>query len=313
MGCEDLQYIVDAKSSSLSDFSGQTLAIDAVFWFQRYYYARTLNEIPPANRVVDHTCDVSQAISLLLSIPDLFRNNITPIFIFDPMNRSRPSKAETTAQYLENAPDTSEPEKHFPFLQRPTELILKYLNIPYCEAPLFAEADASVFARSGLADAVVSNDYDTLLYGAPITLRKRRNNAMWEKIKLESVLIENQLTYREFLDVAILVGTDEVLGPYKGHIEEAVDKVQHVENLDEFETEQNRYLRGSSLQVTKPAPTFEELHELYLDPPVTEHSIRPKPTYPIPDFSSVAQFLYQELDQDAKMIETLLNPIKGTV
>ena len=121
------------------------------------------------------------------------------------------------------------------------------------------------------------------------------------------------MRHDQFLDVAILVGTDEVLGPYKGHIEEAVDKVQHVENLDEFETEQNRYLRGSSLQVTKPAPTFEELHELYLDPPVTEHSIRPNPTYPIPDFSSVAQFLYQELDQDAKMIETLLNPIKGTV
>lgn len=312
MGCEDLHDIVDPEPSRLAAFPGQTLAIDAAFWFQRYYFARTIKELSPEDRMLG-TSDISQALTLLLSLPDLFRHDIVPIFVFDPMQRSRPSKSNSSSEHLEHAPDSSEPEKHLPFLQRPTQILLEMLDIPYCEAPLFAEADASVFAQNGRADAVVSNDYDALLYGTPITLRKQMNKSTWDRIELETVLDRNGLSYREFLDVAILAGTDEAQGPYKGHIDEAVHEVRHAEDLDAFEAEQNKYLRGPSLEVDDSAPTFAELHDLYADPPVTSNPDRPVPTAPDPDFAAAGDFLFQKLKQKPAMLETLLDPIQETV
>lgn len=312
VGCEDLHEIVDPESCRLAAFSGRTLAIDAAFWFQRYYFARTVTELSPEARVVGSS-DISQSLSLLLSLPDLFRHDIVPIFVFDPMQRSRPSKSNPTSEHLEHAPDPSEPEKHLPFLQQPTKTVLETLDIPYCEAPLYAEADASVFAQNGRADAVVSNDYDTLLYGSPITMRKRPNESMWQKVELETVLDRNGLSYREFLDVAILVGTDEAQGQYKNYISEAIQEVRDAEDLDALEDEHNEYLRGPSLRVGDPAPTFTELHDLYTDPPVTPNPARPVPTAPDPDFAAVGDFIFQELKQTPEMLETLLDPIQETV
>jgi 5'-3' exonuclease len=136
------------------------------------------------------------------------------------------------------------------------------------------------------------------------------NSSSWEKVEFEAVLNENELTYREFLDAAILTGTDEVQGPYKGHIEEAIAKVRQADDLDELEAEQNEYLRGQSLRVDDPAPSFEELHSLYSDPPVISRHNRPDPTSPNPDLSAVGDFLFQNLDQKPEMLETLLDPIR---
>lgn len=312
MGCEDLGEIVHTKKTALREFSGQKLAIDAAFWFQRYYHASVKEEFSPEERTVQDCCDVSQAIALLISLPDLFRYNIIPVFVFDPMRNSRPSKAKTNVPYLENTPDVSEPEKHFPFLQRPTELLLSSLDIPFCEAPLYADADASVFAREERVDVVVSNDYDTVLYGSPLTIRKSFDSH-WEKIDINSILEQNGLNYRELLDVAILVGTDEVQGPYKENIEEAVTEVRQASDIEELESEYNEVLRGPSLRVNAPAPKFQDLHHHYQNPPVTPYSARPEPSSPDPDISGAGKLLYEYIDIKIDKINSLLDPIWETI
>jgi len=311
MGFEDATEIATPKQTALSEFSGQILAIDAAFWFQRYYYSQVKNEFSVEYRTVKKEFDISQSLALLLSLPDLLRHNITPLFIFDPMRRSRPSKAETEIPYLQNTPNTSEPEKHFPFLQRPTELLLSYLDIPFCESPLYAEADASVLARNNHVDAVVSRDYDTLLYGAPVTIRKPYAEP-WEKIELEPLLEQNNLKYRELLDVAILTGTDEVQGPYKGHIKEAISKVRGVNDLDSFESNQNEYLRGPSLDINAPSPTFEDLHIHYRNPPVIPYPAWPDVSFPDPNFTSAGRFIYRYLGEKSELVH-LLDPIRKAI
>ncbi|SIS21915.1 PIN domain-containing protein [Natronorubrum thiooxidans] len=311
MGFEGVTEIATSKQTTLSKFSGQTLAIDASFWFERYYHAQVKDQFSISDRVVKNECDISQIYSLLQSLPDLLRHDITPLFVFDPMRRSRPSKAEIEIPHLQNTPNTSEPEKHFPFLQRPTELLLRYLDIPFCESPLYAEADACVFAHNNHVDAVVSRDYDTLLYGAPITIRKPYAEP-WEKIELETVLKQNKLKYRELIDVAILTGTDEVQGPYKGHIKEAISKVRQATDLDSFESEQNEYLRGPSLDINASSPTFKDLHIHYTDPPVTPYPAWPDVSFPDPDFTAAGNFAYQYLGEKPKLVH-LLDPIRNAI
>ncbi|KTG24744.1 hypothetical protein [Haloferax profundi] len=312
MGCEDLRQITGRQETKLSEFRGGVLAIDATFWLQRYYHAVVTKQIPKDDRVVEGECDISQAFSLLVSLPDIFRHDITPVFFFDPMRRSRRrSKSDTTISYLQHAPNPSEPQKHFPFLQRATEVMLWHLDIPFSVAPLYAEADASVYVRGGYADAVVSNDYDTLLFGAPTTLRKPFGSP-WETVEFESTLNRNDLTYRELLDVAILTGTDEIRGPYNRHIDEAMSLVKSAEDLDEFEQEYNEYLRAPSLNVNDPYPTFEELRMLYEYPVTNPHCNWPKPSGPSPDIPSLVKFLYK-LGVRPELFSVLLDDIQDEI
>lgn len=311
MGCDDLYDIVVSEETFLSEFSGKVIGIDSVFWFQRYYHKTVNNNFPQnfPSKYEDH--DISQLLSLMISLPDLLRNNIVPVFFFDPIERDSHPKADAKVPYLEHAPITSEPEKQFPFLQRATELMLKYLDIDFCEAPLYAEADASKYAAEGTIDIVASNDYDTLLYGAPVTIRKKPYSKTWLRVELKETLEENEITHRELRDAAILTGTDEVLGPHKGHIEEAIKKVKQANSLDKFESKQNENLRAPSLRISDDPPTFKWLHNLYRDPPVSVQSL--DPSFPEPEFPKAGNFLYHALGLEKDVIDDLLSPIESAV
>lgn len=312
MGCEDLYSLVEAEPTSIREYSGEKLAIDASFWFERYYFAVVRDGFSLKERTANGECDISQALSLLSSLPDLLRHNITPLFVFDPIRRSRSSTADTAVPYLQDTPDLSEPENHTAFLQRPTEILLNFLDVPYCESPLYAEADASVYAREGRVDSVVSRDYDAVLYGSPHVVRKPYDSN-WEKIELESLLDNHQLNMRELLDVAILTGTDEVAGPYKENISEAVDLVKNTEDLGSLESEYENVLRGPSLSATDPAPTFDQLHKHYLEPPVIPYPARPNVSHPEPDYQKSGRFIHNYLSKKPSIVEQLLDPIKESI
>lgn len=311
MGCEDLYDIVASEETYLSSFSGDVIAIDSTFWFERYYNKIVIDRYPKEIRIVNGKYNISQLLSLIVSLPHLLQNNIVPVFFFDPMRRNSHPKSNAEIPYLEYSPTTSEPEKQFPFLQRPTELVLKYLDIDYCEAPLYAEADASKYAAEGIVDVVASNDYDTLLYGAPVTIRKKPYSSTWLKVDLEETLTQNEITYRELLDAAILAGTDEVQGPYKRHIEEAIEKIKKSNDLNDFEAKENDNLRAPSLKVSDDSPTFEELHNLYLDPPVSWENL--DPSFPNPDLYTSANFLDKGLKLKDDIINDILSPIDSTL
>lgn len=142
-----------------------------------------------------------------------------------------------------------------------TKEVLDALGVPWVQAPSEGEAQAATMVRDGILDAVASQDFDTLLYGAPIMIRnltlsgKRKLprqqkwiNIEMEKIVLEKVLEENQITQEQLIDLAILIGTDynrgiHGIGPKKGikiikecgNAEKCLEKLdQQIDNLDEL-------------------------------------------------------------------------------
>lgn len=309
MGCEDLNKLVPSRRTSLSEHSEETLAIDSAHWFRRYLYA--IRDDLPSGHTISYNnkkYDISQPLALLQSIPVLLRHQITPVFFFDPQRRSPDSKSDTKIPHLENTPEVGSAVEHTAFLQRPTEILLQYLDIDYWEGVRFAEADACVFAKAGLADAVVSNDYDTILYRAPKTLKKTFSRS-WEEIDFQLVLDENDIKYRELLDVAALVGTDEVAGPYATHPEEALKIVRQADNLDLFESEHESQLRHPSLDISRPAPSFSQLHDHYADPPTIQFEGFCEPSNPDPDFQAIVGFLegYLNYSNSKEIVRPIIN------
>jgi len=99
--------------------------------------------------------------------------------------------------------------------------LLELLGIPYVQAPSEAEAQAAYMTIRGDVWASSSKDYDSLLFGAPRLLRYLTISGTEflpskgvtrplkpELIDLKRLLSHHELTQKQLIDLAILIGTD---------------------------------------------------------------------------------------------------------
>jgi flap endonuclease-1 len=139
--------------------------------------------------------------------------------------------------------------------------LLDALGLPWVTAPSEGEAQAAAMMAAGVVDAAVSQDFDTLLFGAPRLLRnltvsgrrKLPGRQAWvevnpEELTLADAIEATQLSHEQLVDMAILMGTDfnpgiHGIGPKKGlkllrelgSAEAALAKLGHkVDNLNEL-------------------------------------------------------------------------------
>jgi flap endonuclease-1 len=97
--------------------------------------------------------------------------------------------------------------------------LLRLMGLPTVQAPGEGEAQASHMVIKGDARYVVSQDYDTLLFGAPNLVRNltvsgkrkirgRQITVNPERIILTEVLDGLKLTREQLIEIGILIGTD---------------------------------------------------------------------------------------------------------
>jgi flap endonuclease-1 len=184
------------------------------------------------------------------------------------------------------------------YMAEDSKRLLGFMGVPWIQAPSEGEAQAAHLAKRGDADYCASQDYDSLLFGAPrfvrnITISGRRKlpsknmyiDVVPELVELQQVLNECGITYEQLVDVGILIGTDfnpdgiKGLGPKTalklvkqyGSLEQAV---VHVENA-EFPVEPQR------------------IREIFLRPKVTDSY---KLEWRAPDVEGVVDFICRGRD-----------------
>ena len=87
-------------------------------------------------------------------------------------------------------------------------------KIPYLVADSEAEQACAWLAQRGHVDIILSEDYDTLVFGAPVMLRNWNNRGNGSRgmcptvIRLDEILEALRLTYNQFIDVCVIAGTD---------------------------------------------------------------------------------------------------------
>jgi flap endonuclease-1 len=107
------------------------------------------------------------------------------------------------------------------YMQEDSRRLLGLLGLPWVQAPSEGEAQAAHMTKRGSADYCASQDYDSLLFGAPkllrnVTISGRRKlpskniyvEIVPEVVELSKTLGECNLTYEQLIDVGILIGTD---------------------------------------------------------------------------------------------------------
>ncbi len=195
--------------------------------------------------------------------------------------------------------------------------LLDAMGIPFVQAPSEGEAQAAYMASKGDVWAAASQDYDSLLFGAPrlvrnLTItgkRKLPRKDVYVEIKPELIVLEEVLKHlgvdrRKLIWIGILLGTDynekvPGVGPKR-----ALELVRSSSDFDEI-------LRRVGY---KPPWNWREIEEIFMHPKVTDEYII---KYRLPNREKIREILVEEhdfsLERVEKAIERLENvhPAKG--
>ncbi|TKR27797.1 flap endonuclease-1 [Natronomonas salsuginis] len=277
MGNADLRQLAVIEPKPFAELTGSVVAIDAHNWLYRYL-TTTVRFTSSSIYTTHQGVEVANLIGVVQGLPKFLEADMTPIFVFDggvtelktDEVESRRNQRERYESELEAArageADAAEISTLESRTQRLTETIqettrelLKLLDVPIVEAPAEGEAQAAHMARYGDVDYAGSEDYDTLLLGAPYTLRGLTSSGDPECMDFERTLESLELTWEGLVDAAILMGTDFNEGIAGVGPKTAVKLVrEHGDLYGALDA------RGESI------PHADRIRAMFLDPAVTD-------------------------------------------
>ena len=229
--------LIPKTQVKLEDLAGKIIAIDA---YNAIYQFLSIIRQPDGTPLKDSTGKITSHLSgLFYRTSNLVEMGIKPVYVFDgipptlksaEIARRRQVKVEAIANY-EKAAVSGDTAKMRMFAQAATSMkdymqedsrkLLGLLGLPWVQAPSEGEAQAAHMTKRGTADYCASQDYDSLLFGAPkllrnVTISGRRRlpskkvyvDVVPEVVELGKTLGDCGLTYEQLIDVGILIGTD---------------------------------------------------------------------------------------------------------
>ena len=233
----DLSKLIVRRKIELPELNNRTIAIDA---YNVLYQFLSIIRGPDGSPLMDANGNVTSHLSgLFYRTIDMISNGIRPVYVFDGI----PSilKQKTIAarmQHRREALDawntaikegkTEEARVH---AQASTSVnreivesakeLLRLMGVYCINAPSEGEAQGSYMCKKGLVYAVASQDYDTLLLGAPLVARnmtmsgKRKlpNRNIYitvqpELIDLKETLDALGISQEQLVWLGVMLGTD---------------------------------------------------------------------------------------------------------
>ena len=324
----NLRDLVPRKTIKLEDLGGKSMAIDA---YNALYQFLAIIRQPDGTPLKDSSGKVTSHLSgLLYRTSNLVEMGIKPIYVFDgvppalkEVEIQRRAKVKQQAQALyERALQEGKTEQARMYAQATSKLkdymtedskrLLDLMGIPWVQAPSEGEAQAAHIARREHADYCASQDYDSLLFGAPklvrnVTISGRRKlpskniviEVVPEIVELDRVLKECAITYEQLIDVGILIGTDfnpdgiEGLGP-----KTALKLVKEHGTLEQALP----HIKNAAFPV-EPA----RIREIFLHPEVTDNY---KVEWREPDVEGIVNFICREKDFSEDRVRNALEKMQ---
>jgi flap endonuclease-1 len=237
--------LIEAKELKLEDLSGKVLAVDAMN--QIYMFLSSIRG-PDGALLQDSKGNVTSHLSgIYFRFSKLMQSDIRLVFVFDgkapdlkKKEQARRAQAKFKAEVeFQEAKDREDTEAMKKFAQRTSKLtpemkteamkLIEAMGIPIIQAPSEGEAQAAHLVKKGQAFAVMSQDADSLLFGAPrvvknlsITRKKKEKSKLaWgeispEMISLQDTLRSLEISHDQLIALALLVGTDYNIGGIRG-------------------------------------------------------------------------------------------------
>jgi flap endonuclease-1 len=237
--------LILGKEITIEDLSGKTLVVDT---FNLLYQFLSSIRSRDGSLLMDSKGNVtSHLVGLFSRIPNLMNQNIKLAFVFDgkapdlknkEREKRKESKLEAQKEY-EKAKQEEDIDLMKKYAARTSVLsqqmiedaktLIRYLGLPVIQAPSEGEAQSVYIAKKENLFGIVSQDYDSLLYGTPNLVRnlsiagkrKQADKLNYtivnpEIINLTESLNELGIDNDQLIIMAMLIGTDYNPGGIKG-------------------------------------------------------------------------------------------------
>lgn len=310
-----MKDLVPKTQVNLKDLAGRSVAIDA---YNALYQFLAIIRQPDGTPLRDSGGRVTSHLSgLLYRTSNLVEMGISAAYVFDgvppalkeiEIKRRVRVKEEATVKYekalaagkVEEARTYAQATSRLKdYMEEDSKRLLGLMGIPWVQAPSEGEAQASHMAKKGVTDFCASQDYDSLLFGAPKLIRNlaisgRRKlprkpvyvEVIPESVELRKTLEELGVTYEQLVDIGILVGTDYNPEGVKGIGPKTALRL--IKEHQSLETLLNESLKDAHF----PADP-QRIREIFLHPKVTDsYSLN----WRDPDVEGVVEFLCRERD-----------------
>lgn len=323
----DLSELVPQHEIELKELNGKIIAIDA---FNTLYQFLSIIRQMDGTPLVDEKGEVTSHLSgIIYRVTNLVEQGIKPVFVFDgkpPVFKAETIRARVeireAAKQMYEAAKASGSADAYKYAQASTSInaqiikdskeLLGFMGIPYLVAPSEGEAQASYMVAKGSADYVGSQDFDSLLFGAP---RMVRNIAITGKRKLPrkgiyvdvkpevaelaEVLKTLDVTREQLVDMGILIGTDYNPGIYKVGPKTALKLVKKHNNMQDILNELGQTIEN-----------YEAIREFFLHPPTTdEYSVK----WGKPEPEKIKHFLCDEHSFSKERVDKVLERLETAV
>ena len=312
----DLGDLLQRKKIEIKDLSGRWVAIDA---FNTLYQFLSIIRQKDGTPLMDSQGRVTSHLSgLLYRTANLIEAGVKVAFVFDGEPPSfkagtlegRSELREKAAAAWEEARASGQDGFKYAqaasrinseILQDGRRLILS-MGIPVIQAPSEGEAQAAHMAARGDVDLVGSQDYDSLLFGAPLVVRNlaitgkrklpRKNiyvDVEPETISLPEGLERLGISRKQLVEIGIMCGTDYNAGLSRIGPKTALKLIREKGDLEAILAEQEEKI-----------DSFAEIREFFLQPAVTDdYEIKMKK----PRLDEIVSFLVDERDFDRGRVE----------
>jgi flap endonuclease-1 len=222
----NLRDIVPQRPIDFQGVSGRTIAVDALNTI--YQFLASIRQ-PDGTPLMDAKGNVTSHLSgLLYRTTNLVRMGIRPIYVFDGRPpelkyktlKARSERKREAQEEWDKARQEGRLQDAMKYAKRTSRLtedmlqdarkLLTFMGIPHLQAPSEGEAQCASMVLKGDAWAVSSQDYDSLLFGAPRLVRGLTLSGKMELgiIDLQEALGALGISREQLIDLAILVGTD---------------------------------------------------------------------------------------------------------
>jgi len=323
----NLGDLVPKTSIDLKNLNGKKVAIDT---YNALYQFLAIIRQPDGTPLKDNRGMItSHLIGLFYRTCNLIEMGVKVIYVFDGMppalkeaeiKRRSKIKEESQVKY-ERALAEGKIEEARLYAQMTSRLkdymvdeskrLLKYMGVPWVQAPSEGEAQAAHIAKNGNADYCASQDFDSLLFGAPVLLRNltisgrrklpRKNvyvEVLPETVEMKRTLKYLEVTYEQLIDIGILIGTDFNPDGVKGiGPKSALKLIKEYGSLEAALP----FIKGAEFPVE---PKL--IREIFLHPKVTDnYNLK----WQEPDVEGVIKFLCDEKDFSEDRVRKALSKV----
>ncbi len=312
----DLGDLLHRKKIEIKDLSGRWVAIDA---FNTLYQFLSIIRQKDGTPLMDSQGRVTSHLSgLLYRTTHLIEAGVKVAFIFDGEPPS--FKAETLAQRSETREKAATAweeakavgQDGFKYAQAASRInseiledgrrLILAMGLPVIQAPSEGEAQAASMCVRGDVELVGSQDYDSLLFGAPQVVRNlaitgkrklpKKNiyvDVEPEIINLEEGLVRLGISRKQLVEIGIMCGTDYNSGLTRVGPKTALKLIREKGDLESILAEQKEKIEN-----------YAQIREFFLHPDVTDnYEIKMKK----PRVDEIVSFLVEERDFDQERVE----------